>query len=90
MFISFIIPTKNEESYIASSISAILNQDHFKGQFEIVISDGGSTDSTLEIIDRFNLAPAKNASDYEKERLSLGRSAWSVVRKEEHDSFQHG
>ena len=43
---------------------------------------------THEIKEKFHLAPAPNASDYEKERLSLHRPAWSVVRREEYDNLQ--
>ena len=39
---------------------------------------------THEIQNKFNLNPSSNAGDYEKERLSLHRPAWSIVRKEEH------
>jgi hypothetical protein len=42
---------------------------------------------TREIEEKFNLAPASNAGDYEKERLHLARPAWSVIRKEEHDNL---
>tara|TARA_Y100000310_G_scaffold330482_1_gene402195 strand:+ start:441 stop:1169 length:729 start_codon:yes stop_codon:yes gene_type:complete len=44
---------------------------------------------TSEIEDKFNLAPGRTASDYEKERLHIGREAWSIVRKEEHDNYQN-
>jgi hypothetical protein len=45
---------------------------------------------TSEIEAKFNLFPASNAGDYGKERLTLSQPAWSVVRKEEYDSFQNG
>ena len=54
MQISFILPIKNEVETITSAIEAIINQtiiNHFN--YEILISDGCSTDGTLEIINSF-------------------------------------
>jgi len=45
---------------------------------------------TPEIREKFNLSPANNAGDYEKERLNLAQPAWSVVRGEEYDKLQNG
>ena len=46
--ISICIPTFNGEKYIHQTIRSVLNQT-FR-DFEIVISDDGSTDRTLEIV----------------------------------------
>ena len=51
--ISVIIPVINEEKFILGAINVILEQFNFKRDFEILISDGGSTDGTLEIINNF-------------------------------------
>ena len=51
--ISVIIPIINEEKFILEAINVILEQFNFKRDFEILISDGGSTDGTLEIINNF-------------------------------------
>ena len=50
--ISICIPTFNGEKYIHETISSVLNQT-FR-DFEIVISDDGSTDKTLEIVRSFS------------------------------------
>lgn len=47
---SVIIVTKNEEQYIEALLKAILNQDFPKGNYEILVIDGHSTDATKEII----------------------------------------
>lgn len=47
--ISVIVACLNEEKYIEKCISSLINQD-YKGDFDIIIADGGSTDNTLEII----------------------------------------
>ena len=51
--ISVIIPIINEEKFILGTINVILEQFNFKRNFEILISDGGSTDGTLKIINNF-------------------------------------
>jgi glycosyltransferase involved in cell wall biosynthesis len=51
-FVSVIIPTLNEEKYIQVALNALKNQD-YKGKYEIIISDGGSKDSTLKIARKY-------------------------------------
>ncbi len=46
--ISVIIPTYNEEAHIKATIQKLLRQDEKNLIKEIIISDGGSTDSTIE------------------------------------------
>ncbi len=45
--ISVIIPTLNEAGIIESSLKNLLNH---KGDFEVIVSDGGSSDGTLDIV----------------------------------------
>jgi len=47
---SLILPIKNEAENIISSLQAILNQDYLNEDYEIIISDGCSTDGTVEVI----------------------------------------
>ena len=49
MDISFILPVLNEKEYISVTLGSILFQKT-QENYEILISDGGSTDGTLEII----------------------------------------
>ena len=51
-FVSIIMPVRNEEKYIERSLVAVLEQDYPSDRMEIVITDGMSTDSTREIINR--------------------------------------
>ena len=46
---SFILPIRNEKEYISATLNTILFQKT-QENYEILISDGGSTDGTLEII----------------------------------------
>lgn len=48
--ISVIVPTYNEEQFIASFLDNVLQQDVDQSQIEIILSDGRSTDRTREII----------------------------------------
>lgn len=50
--ISVIICTLNEELHIEECLNSVLNQD-YEGKVNIFISDGGSTDKTLKIIESF-------------------------------------
>lgn len=52
-FISVIVPTLNEERYIASVLDDMLAQEGLDGDVEILVADGGSTDSTREIVERY-------------------------------------
>jgi glycosyltransferase involved in cell wall biosynthesis len=48
--ISIIIPTLNEKAIIGSTLKRCLNQE---GIFEIILTDGGSSDGTLDVVGRF-------------------------------------
>ena len=50
--ISVCIPTYNGAKYIAQTIESILNQTFT--DFEVIVSDDGSSDETLEIVGSFN------------------------------------
>lgn len=51
--VSIVVPCLNEERYIESCILSLLNSDYPADDLEIIIIDGGSTDLSPSIIDRF-------------------------------------
>jgi glycosyltransferase involved in cell wall biosynthesis len=50
--ISIITPTYNSAKTLRSCLDSIKNQD-YRGDIEIIIADGGSIDSTLEIAQKY-------------------------------------
>lgn len=54
MMLSIIIPTYNEAAIIGSTI-AFLQLNLVGENFEIVVSDGGSTDKTVEIVEKLGV-----------------------------------
>lgn len=53
IYLSIIIPVRNEERFIAETLLALANQDYPKDRLEIIIVDGRSTDSTRAEVERF-------------------------------------
>jgi cellulose synthase/poly-beta-1,6-N-acetylglucosamine synthase-like glycosyltransferase len=55
--ISIIVACLNEESYIEKCLISLINQN-YKGEFDIIVADGGSIDNTIKIIKELqNLYP---------------------------------
>jgi glycosyltransferase involved in cell wall biosynthesis len=52
-FVSIIVPCYNEEKTIQHLLNAILSQTYPLHKMEVVISDGLSTDNTIEVIESF-------------------------------------
>jgi len=50
LFISVVVPIRNEEAFIADTLNSLLRQDYPEERFEIVVVDGESSDRTCEIV----------------------------------------
>jgi len=51
--VSVLIPALNSEKVLGLCLGSIANQDYPKEKLEIIIADGGSTDKTLEIAEKY-------------------------------------
>ena len=72
--ISIIIPTLNEEKLITRTLSQFTPERREKFHIEIIISDGGSTDSTLDLV-RTKVDQIIEASKDKKQNIPVGRNA---------------
>ena len=51
--VSVIIPCRNEEKFISNCIDSIINQDYPFNLIEIIVVDGDSDDSTINILNKY-------------------------------------
>jgi glycosyltransferase involved in cell wall biosynthesis len=63
--VSVIVPVYNAEEYIGNTLDSIINQDF--NSFELIIIDDGSTDRSMEIINK---------------KLSLSAMDYKVIHQE--------
>ncbi len=69
MKISVIIPSLNEEKYLKKTIQHVLA---LPGNFEIIVSDGGSADNTLEIAEKFEKVKLVNSKKGRGAQMNTG------------------
>jgi succinoglycan biosynthesis protein ExoA len=53
IYLSVILPVRNEERFLGSTLSDLVSQDYPKDRFELIIVDGRSTDGTCLVAQRF-------------------------------------
>lgn len=58
--VSIIIPTLNAQSVLETCLKSIKNQNFPSKEYEIIISDGGSSDNTLKIAKEYHAKIVKN------------------------------
>ncbi len=73
--ISFIIPTLNEEKVLEKTL---LNLQEFNSPYEIIISDGGSTDNTIQIAKKYTNKIVKNTNSH-KQTIAEGRNNGAFI-----------
>ena len=70
--VSIGLPVRNGERFLTRAVQSILDQDY--GDFELVISDNGSTDATPELARSF--AAEDDRVSYLRQEMNLG-AAWN-------------
>ena len=53
--LSVVIPSRNEQDYIAKCLESIINSDFTKEKLAVFVCDGMSSDKTPEIVHSFEL-----------------------------------
>jgi len=53
LFLSIIVPCRNEENYISKCLDSIVDQGYPKDQLEVIVVDGMSEDGTREIVQSY-------------------------------------
>jgi len=51
-----VIPVRNEAAHLGAVLDALLAQDYPRERFEILVADGGSTDGTATVVERYSCA----------------------------------
>ena len=82
ILVSFIVPCKNESSYIEICIRSILSQKSEIFQYELIVIDNGSTDGSIEIIKKFLpkiyliLLPKAKISNIRNHGARIAKGTW--------------
>jgi glycosyltransferase involved in cell wall biosynthesis len=74
MKLSIILPTYNNDQTIKECLTSIFNQDFPTEDFEVLFLDGGSSDNTLRIADKFPVKILENKKRNEEAARILGIS----------------
>ena len=93
MKLHILLATYNSAEFLQEQLDSILNQDH--QDFTVLIRDGGSTDSTLVLIDRYcqrypekiRFLCSSRASALENFSLLLQESDADVIMFSDHDDI---
>lgn len=70
--ISIIIPTLNEETYIGKLLEHLLGNSSNKNITEIIVVDGGSTDTTKQIVSNYKNVTFLNSEKGRAKQMNLG------------------
>ncbi len=96
MDISVVVPVYNVERFLDNCIKSIIKQD-FKGNYEVICVNDGSTDDSLKILESYKMENANLIIiDQENKGLSGARNVGLMVSKGKYvmfldsdDSFKH-
>lgn len=78
--VSLIIPTLNEATTLRRTLSGLTPELKSRYDLEVIVSDGGSSDGTLELARGFG-AQVLQAAPGEKQNISIGRNLGAAVAR---------
>ena len=92
--ISIITPVLNGEKYLEKCIKSVVNQNYPKKKFEHIIIDGGSTDSTIKIIKKYDKKikywhSKKDNGLYDAMNIGLKKSSGEIIGILNSDDFYY-
>lgn len=88
MILSIIVPIFNTEAYLEKCVYSLLNQDISKEDYEIILIDDGSTDSSRHLCDNFATANANIRTIHQTNKgLSAARNTGIASAKGEYIQF---
>lgn len=73
--ISIVVPSFNKVKFIGRTLESIVTQDY--DNFEVIIMDGGSSDGTLKIIEKY----AKKYPDLIRYQSKKDKGQWDAINK---------
>jgi len=86
--ISVVVPALNEEKLIEKCLQSLSNQSLSRKDYEIIVVDGGSTDKTLKIADKYADKIIKNIKSIGKARdIGLRKAKAEIVAYTDADTI---
>lgn len=73
--ISIVVPSFNKVKFIGKTLESILTQDY--DNFEVIVMDGGSTDGTLRIIEKYEAKYPERVKYFSKK----DKGQWDAINK---------
>lgn len=91
-FFSIIIPTYNSEQTLGYTLKSIQRQSIKQDEVEVLVIDGGSTDSTKEIAKKYNVIVYENPKRLPEHAKAIGTSnamGHYVIRMDSDEEFSY-
>ncbi len=94
-FVAIVIPTLNEEIFIAGVIDSLINQSYTFADIDLMIVDGGSSDATCQIVEKYvqkypNIRLLKNPKRIQSAAFNIAikeSSAPYLIRLDAHAKY---